>query len=256
MKVAEIIQSSPPKIILWSGYGTGKTALGMTLGARCQMHDLDNGYKTGATFKDQFYEERRKVDLVQYPEPAPHQRATVFGKFKQNMFDVSTKCNQGRFEFDALLIDSLTVLADAALASVMGASGGVQKKVEIQHWGLAFNEILNILDVIRSLPIVVILNAHSDLRTIDNEDKIQLAISGKNMIERICRKFDEIWYMKVRPLGQGKYQHVIQTKSDGLITARTRHNLPDLTDANLGMWEILKLIGYTPPVRQGEPKVT
>jgi hypothetical protein len=250
MKLSEL-PSKPPKILLYGEVGAGKTALGLTLGENCQVIDMDDGLKTGLTLKDDWLETRKKVDVKQYFETDPAKKAEAFTKMKQYVYSIPQEIQAKRYPFQALLLDSLTTFGDSAVAYVMANSGKIGQNPEIQHWGLAFTEIKNVLAVLRTLPIVVVLIAHEQSKTTgkgqDAETKLEIAIPGKNLPSQICRYFDELWYLKAVPVQQGKRQYVLKTISDAFLTARSRSQLPDRTDTKVGMWELIKLLGYVPP---------
>ncbi len=244
MNVADIADKAP-HVLIYSGVGTGKTALALTAGPDAEVIDLDDGLKTGVTLKDQFTEARRAVTVSQFIEKEPHKRATAFQAAKMRIYEIATQLNQGKYTKKALIIDSLSSLADAAVRQIMGNSGNPGDTPQIQHWGLAFNEIRNVFAVIRSMPIPVIVIAHDQEGK--EEGKIELAISGKKLPSQIARYFDEVWYLRVKQLGGGKVGYVIQTKNDSRVECRSRANLPDLTDTSVGMWELFKRMGYVPP---------
>lgn len=248
MKVSDI-QESPPSILLWGPPGTGKTALALTLGERAEVVDLDDGLKTGSTLKDKFYDARRSVTVNQFIEKEPHKRATIFQKAKEHIYGIATQINQNKYPFDALIVDSLSALADSAVRQIMGNSGDPGATPQIQHWGLAFNEVKNVMGVIRSIstkiPVVVIGHDQEG----KEEGKIELALSGKKLPGQIIRYFDEVLYMRVKAEGGGKFKYVVQTKNDSRVECRSRANLENMTDTSEGMWDLIKKMGYTPPER-------
>lgn len=252
MKVIDI-GSKSPKVLLWGDVGSGKTAYALTLGKRAQVIDLDEGLLTGVTLVDKFQPDRQAVDVKQFLEPAPHRQATVFAKVKAYVSEVAAACQSKKFEYDALIVDSLSALAEAALNFIMMNSGKLNQQPEIQHWGLAFSEIKNVIAVLRSLPVPVVLIAHEQVKSfgsgVNKEEKLELAVSGKNLASQISRYFDEIWYMRVQPQGAGKNRYALQTISDGKIPCRSRCNLPNYFDTSIGMWETFKRLGYTPSPR-------
>lgn len=247
------LQPKAPKVLIYGPVGAGKTALALTLGARAQIIDLDDGLSTGRTLDDKWRPERLKVDVIQYIEAEPHKRATVFSKTKSKIFDIANQITAKTYPFDALIIDSLSALAESAVTQIMANSGRIGDPPEIQHWGLAFSEIKNVIAVLRSMPIVVILIAHEQVKTIgkgaNQESKLEIAISGKNLPSQITRYFDEVLYIRPKAIGGGKFEYNLQTKGDDRVEARSRMNIPNHTNTNVGMWELLKMMGYTPPVR-------
>lgn len=244
MKVSDI-QEKPPHILLWGGVGTGKTALALTLGERAEVIDFDDGLKTGSTLKDKFYDQRRLATVTQFIEKEPQKRATVFQKGKEHIYKISDQLNAGKYPFDALVIDSLSSLADAAVRQIMGNSGNPDGVPQIQHWGLAFNEIKNVFGVIRSMRIPVIVIGHDQEGK--EEGKIELAINGRKLPSQLTRYFDEVLYMRVKAEGGGKYKYVVQTKNDARVECRSRANLDNMTDTSDGMWDLIARMGYKPP---------
>lgn len=253
MKVSDLPQKAP-KVLLYGPVGTGKTALALTLGARAQVMDMDDGLMTGRTLEDKWSAERRAVDVEQFLESQPHKKAEAFAKAKAHVINIANQVSSGKWPFDALIIDSLSALADNALQYIMSNSGQLNQQPQIQHWGLAFSEIKQIVAILRSLPIVVVLVAHEQIKTIGTgptaETKLEIAIQGKNLPQQIARYFDEIFHIRAKPIGGGKFSYVIQTKSDDKIEARSRMQIPNHTDTSVGMWELIRLMGYVPPKRE------
>lgn len=245
MKISDLPRKAP-KILLYGPAGRGKTALALTLGARAQVLDLDDGLMTAMTLQDQWTQARQSVDAEQFLEDIPTQ-ARAFQRVKAHILKTSNEIRAGRWPYQALIIDSLTALSEFAVRSVMGASGKLGEAPQIQHWGAAFIEIENVMIMLRSMPIPVILVAHDQTKNIDGVDMTEIAVPGRNLPAKITRFFDEVFYMKVRPMGGGKSQYLLQTRSTGSITCRSRGNIPDGFDTAVGMEGILKHLGYEFP---------
>lgn len=250
MKVSELVSNKPPKILLYGEVGSGKTALALTLGARAQVVDMDDGLRTGVSLQDNFTNDRKAVDVKQFIETNPTKQAIAFLQVKKYIYGLPAEIQSGKWKFEALILDSLSAFADSAVRYIMSNSGRIDETPEIQHWGLAFNEIKNVMNVIRTLPCVVILIGHDQVKSVGKgvhrEEKLELAISGKNLPSQITRYFDEVWYMRARNAGGGKREYVLQTVGDEIVPARSRACLPTLTNTNIGMWELIKKLGYTP----------
>jgi DNA polymerase III delta prime subunit len=241
MKVSDI-KNSPPHILLYGRPGTGKTLLSLTLGEHAQVIDMDGGLRSGVTHKDKFTEHRMKVDVIQCLEDDP-QRAVAFSKAKLSIDNIVTQCRNGTYPYKALILDNLTCLADFAMRNVLGA-GGAGNPPQIQHYGMAFIQIQQVMLSLRFLPIVVVLCAHDQRDTIDKEDVREVAVQGKNLPAKITSFFDEVLYTKIIP-GQGtSNQFVLQAQSSAAVTARSRGSLKDNTPQDLGLPKILELIGF------------
>lgn len=257
MKVGEL-QTKPPHILIYGEVGCGKTALALTLGELARVYDLDDGLLTGLKLSDDFTKVRHGVDCKIFVEDDPIKRATIFPRFKKEIFDASNALSKGNFPFQAIIIDSLSSFIAAATDYVMANSGRLGQAPEIQHWGLAFSEAKRVMSVIRAMKIVVVAIGHEKVKTVgkgpNQEERLELAMEGKNLPSQICRYFDEIWYMKATPIGQGKKKYVIMTKGDEIRAARSRANLPDFTDTKVGMISLLKEIGYEFPKAESSDK--
>ena len=249
VKLSEL-KPTPPHICIYGEVGSGKTALALTCGARAQIIDLDNGLRTGIALHDQFREDRLQVDVKQFLELDPVNKITVFSRVKAYIYGLSRDMKAGNWPFEVLIIDSLSTFADSSVATIMHNSGRIGKNPEIQHWGMAITEIKNVLNVVKTFPCVVILIAHEQVKTIGTppheENKLELALFGKKLPSQIARYYDELWYLRNKPAGRGKISRTLQTVSNGIVAARSRDCLPDLTDADIGMWALLKKIGYEP----------
>jgi len=236
-------EARPPKILIYGPAGSGKTALATTLGEHLQVIDLDDGLGTCFKLEDKFKEDRMSIDAVTITDTKVN-KPDSFQKAKRAILDISNKAQQGQWEFKAICLDSLTMLVDSAMRMVLHNNGRMGKRPQIQDYQLAFIETEEVILMLRALPCVTILLAHEHVSTIDDRDIIQIGIPGKNLPAKIPALFDEFWHMSVRGVGGGRYEHLIQTKSTEAIRTRSRANLENNLNANLGMVELLKKTGY------------
>jgi hypothetical protein len=166
-----------------------------------------------------------------------------------------------RLPIQAIIVDSLSQMFQAAMQNVLHNSGKrwqsadiskLKSFIEIQHWGLAFQDIINVMQILKSLPCVVVVIAHDQRDTIGKDTNameiIELGISGKNMPGLIPSYFDEFWYMKARQAGAGKLQRIIQTQSNNTTSSRTRLQVPDSFDVtDVSLVDLLLQFGYNFP---------
>ena len=265
MKMHEL-QKLPPKVLIYSPAGRGKTALMLTLVARCQVLDLDGNLDVGLGLQDNLRDERLAVDIKQFPEDQYPKKAVAFARFKKYVYGLTEDCAKSKYPFDVVGLDSLTALSQASQNYVMGNGGRLGENPQIQEWGLLLTEIENMIVALRSLPIPVVYLAHEMILT-DPDDKTvtYIAIPGQKLPGRVTRMFSEIYYMRVRSRGGGKHQIYLQTHPSAAVSSRSGRGLPDeyhiaTFDKNgpvgdsVSMWEIFKQIGYEPPPKE-EPKL-
>lgn len=242
-KLSEMQQIVAPKIVLYGEPRTGKTAWVMTGGEHVQLLDLDKGYRTGLYLKDKFLDERRKVDVISCYEDDPA-KAKAFSQAQMELMRIADACLKGTYPFKVLAIDSLSALADFSLRQIMASSGGFTAKKEYQHWGIAISQIENILLILRSLPIAVVLIAHSKQKEINGVEKTVVGVFGQELPNTVVKYFDEVFYSKVVYGPSNTVQYKIQTKPTPMLVAGSRTNQGDDIDMNLGLKDTLGKMGY------------
>jgi hypothetical protein len=241
----EDLQVKAPKILLYGPPGSGKTALALTVGEAGHVLDLDEGVMTGLTLDDKFKDVRRKVEVNQFFEEDPT-KGEAFAKVRAALYKISNLCRSGDYPYRVLVLDSLTALVEYSMRSVLWNSGDVEKRMEIQHYGLAFQQVKNLFAIIKSLPISVIVIAHD---MVDENGNILLATSGQKLPYELPRYFDEFWYAKKKPAAGGKTSFTIQTKPTHRLTCRSRFNIPDGASMDTGMQRMYEIMGYSLEVK-------
>lgn len=254
MKVSELA-SHPPKVLIYGPAGRAKTALALTLGGRCEYLDLDDNMEVAFGLKDNLQHLRLDVNVKQFID-RDATKATAFDKFKQYVYKISAECHKKTYPHECVVVDSLTSVAVGAHRKIMASSGGTDKNPQIQHWGLILNEIENIITILRALPIRMFMIAHQMEYTDDNNTVVQIAVPGQKLPGRITRMFSEIWYVRMRAIGQGKFEFYIQTAPTTSITCRSGRGLKSgvtfgtieksgKPGTSIGLWDILDMIETT-----------
>lgn len=251
MKAADL-KEHPPKIIIYSRPGLGKTALAMTLGEDCLYLDMDDNLDVAFGLHDQFREQRLSVEVEQFLETNPNV-ANAFNNFKNRLVKIVNECTRGTFPYKAIVLDSLTSLAAGAQDMVMGNNSKLGQNPQIQHWGSILNEIERVVVKLRALPVFVFVLAHEMTFTSEDSSTVQIAIPGQKLPGRITRMFNEIWYLRAKPLGGNKFEYYIQTVPTTSITCRSGRGLKTGTvfasvdkegnpTGSVGMWDIVQKI--------------
>jgi hypothetical protein len=239
MTLIQDLKQLEPKILLYSHAGGGKSAFMETLGRRLQIIDLDPGAHVGLSIYDQWRDRRLSCDVVRIRDADPS-RAVAWEAVKKTVQNITNQVNAGTYPYQFLAVDSLTSMGELALRSVLGNSGNANNpQPNIQQWGIAINEIKNLLIYLRALKIPVILSAHCQTTLADSDNKMGIAIFGRDLPNYIPRFFDEIWYMHCRavPTPQNqpqKYTFTLQTQPSASIMARSRLGVPNEFDCSAG----------------------
>jgi len=228
------------KVMLLGPSGSGKTCLATTLGKRAVVLDLNNGLASAKTFKDKWTNDRALCEVKKcWGEGGPEAmwRRTV-GYVRS--FIASP-------QRPALVIDGLSDLLEASLGAVLTMSGkwvDTNPKNSTQaEWGQAISQIERLLWKIKSSSTMVVFIAHTKLIEKDGLQKEVLGCYGTTLPGKITAMFDEVWYTKVSGFGN-KRSWSLQSQSSAGVECKTRRQLPEGTDMNLGMDKLLELVDW------------
>lgn len=214
----------PPKPLIYSRPGLGKTALALTLGPTCLYYDLDDNMEVAFGLRDQFRDERLNVEVEQFIDRDPH-KATAFTEFNRQVLAVAKACVQGNFEYEYLVVDSLTSLSVACMHNVLASERKIGTNPEIQHWGKRDTALFRVVSILRTLPIPVFMLAHEMIEDTGGTQVVKIAVEGKKLPPKIVRMFNEIWYLRAKPAGAGVTELFLQTVPTTSITCRSGRGL-------------------------------
>lgn len=267
MKLSDIKTTlPPPKILLGGLAGVGKTAFAASYGDGMQFLGVDNALATCMTLNDDLKPRRMAIDFIDCIELNPTGVAKSFQKVKSHLIEMINRAAAKKLVFDdgkpitALAIDGLTFLAKAGFDYIMYNSGKLGKPLayapgdskalmannaSLPEWGLMISEVIQIFQLIRALPITVVVTCHYEaVPTPMGGLQYQLAIPTKELPRMIPGMVDEVWYMETQPTPAGqKSKRMLKTVSSPLVMCRSNYNLPDGTDTACGIKGILKLMG-------------
>jgi hypothetical protein len=231
--------------------GTRKTTFAESWGSQTELLDIDRGCEVGMSVQDKWKDERVQTEVKQFWDVNPDSPSAWSG-IKNRIYDISAECQTQSYKKKVLVLDSLTSMGEHALRYVLKNSNALPsrgdlktKAVEIQHWGLAMNEIENVMMVVRSLPVAVLICCHV-LTTQMEEGQVHLKpwVIGSKLPDKLPQMFNEIWYARLLAGGGNVYEAVLQTQASSNVLARTRGGLPDNFNMGRGLKEALTLIKY------------
>lgn len=228
----DIAGGQQPRVLTIGDGGTGKTSFLATI-PDIYVFDFDRGMAV-ARGKDIEYDTFK--DAPRGGRKAPDEGIYSFGqawpKFIARLNDVGTKIDKGEWGNRPLGVDSLTTMANSAMAYVLNNTGhtGIP---QIQHWGAQMNLLETTMDQLNSWPVPLFVTAHIQRNTNDLTQVIEMLplVTGK-LAGKIGLYFDEVWYTKVKGMGD-KRQYVFQTHSDAMFKqAKSRWGVPDNIESN------------------------
>lgn len=242
----EALQKTPPKILGYGPPGNWKTSFYATWGSVSEIIDLDGKLLPLWKLNDQFTAERKAVYVTPCYDRNP-QVPSAFEAFKARVFQIADLCVNNKYDKKILIVDSLTSAGEHAMRKILGPSAinrPMPVNVTQAQWGLAINELENMLTVLKSLPICVIVIAHELTEVVDEITKTKIWALGAKLPNKLPVGFHEIWYHRM--VGGGADRHAALQTLASNVTATTRGGLPDNFDVRKGLREALKIIGYEP----------
>lgn len=251
MKAYELA-ALPPKPLIYSRPGLGKTALAMTLGEECLYIDLDDNLEVAFGLDDSFKSDRLSVEVKQFLDESPN-KSDAFDRCSAFITKVSNQCQRGEFQYKYLVIDSLTSLQVACMNGVLFKENRLGTNPEIQHWGKRDTQLFRLVSILRTLPIPMFMLAHEMVEDVGGTMTVKIAMDGQKLPPKIVRMFNEIWYLRARPGKLSSTELYVQTVPTTNITCRSGRGLvtgtryatilKDGTPENsVGMIELLKMI--------------
>ena len=251
MKAYELA-ALPPKPLMYSRPGLGKTALAMTLGEECMYLDLDDNMEVAFGLNDKFKSDRLAVEVRQFIDREPN-KCTAFDEFVSTVNAIVNACGRGEFEYKYVVVDTLTSLEVACMNGVLYKENKLGKNPEIQHWGKRDTALFRVVSLLRTLPIPVFMLAHEMIEDTGGTQVVKIAMAGQKLPPKIVRMFNEIWYLRARPGKMSSTEFFVQTAPTSTITCRSGRGLPTGTryatvhkdgtpGESVGMLEILDMI--------------
>lgn len=252
---AKDLKSSDPKILIYGPAGTGKTAL-VSQASGGYLFSFDSGgMQTALNLQDEFTKYRHSIEFDEFVDTNPD-RPSAYRKFKEKLFSFVQQLqrDKDKFPYDALVVDSLTAMGQAAMREVMAnvgrtpsKSGVAMQGPEIQHWGLAIADLRNMITLLTSLPIMILVTSH-DIIQEENDGSVKKRPNalGSKLPSELPPYFSEVWLASVKVKPQRKFDFTVSWMPSSTYETRTRTGvMQELSVVSLGLRGILKEIGYS-----------
>jgi hypothetical protein len=223
--------------------GSGKTSFVMTLGSSLELIDVDGNCRTALGIEDQWTEARSEVEVFEVSE-VYGKKPTSFRSVDKRVKEIAQEVSRGEYPQIAVCVDSLTSLAEAAMAYVQDQNGNTGSSPTQQEWGSMARAVEQVVLTLRSLPIATFLIAHDELVDVNEETQIRLGVPGKALGKSLPKKFSDMWYLKTSVRAGGKNEFEVFTAPKGAIKARSSAAVPNPYDASKGLGPLLKEMGY------------
>lgn len=143
---------------------------------------------------------------------------------------------------DVLVVDSLSFMGKAALNSVLFMNGYLDRPPEIQHWGMAMDNLERVIGRLTSseVPCHVIMNTHIDLREAQGGgiSRAYPMALGAKLSPKVGAFFDNLIAFRASPTGRRE----IRTKAEGFLVCKTARPCPDTLPIETGMADLFDFL--------------
>lgn len=250
MKVADLQKlNKPPNILIGGSAGSGKTCL-VAQAANGYLMDWDGHMKNVLQVKDNFSALRNQIEFDEFVDEitveksgAVKLKSSKYLEGKRKILQCAQLSYDGKWPYDAFIIDTITGLCRSIQLHVMACAGNPFKKPQIQDFGSFICELESILTIMRSMPVLKITTAHEMVIFGSQDQQITtrlMSATKPHGANKLAWLFDQVMMAKKRFRGQGKVDYIVTGKHEiakGPITADVVHN-------EIGLAGVLKLMGY------------
>lgn len=235
-----------------SGAGkTGALASLIDAGLKVRIVDFDNGL---SVLKG-YVKDKSKLANVHYVDDLQDEMQLIAGRIGvkkapafQRAMDALDKGGEKYWGADipplkdwgedtVLVWDSLSTSGRASLQMVMQANGAGMKAPEIQHYGIAMDNIEKLLMMLTSSMVRchVIINTH--ITSIEGTAKLYPEALGSKLSPKVARYFDNMFSLSITG---GK--RTFKTEKDGLLALKAGVPLKEIYPIETGWVDIFKAI--------------
>jgi hypothetical protein len=243
---ARDLKMKPPKLLIYGPHGTGKTGVVAQLSGGYVI-DTDDGMRTALNLKDDFTKYRHEVEFDTFVENP--KQPTAWVKIKECAYKVAREVRAGTWKYDALGIDSLTRCGQYCTNQVLMQAGRPLEPPQLQDYNVIVTEIKNFLQLLTSLPILVIVCGHEVPIESDGRTMIKPKSVGQKLPDEVSCMFDEVWHTHIKKgIGANKANpdFVASWLPSTSHECRTRSGeLKEVSMKDLGLRGLLREAGFS-----------
>ena len=224
-----MFKPSSLNILCYGRNGTGKTEFAGTTPKPILYIDTDRGITTILSSPRISDKDKEQIFVVPIADTIPgitSAQPLGFLTVKQVLADLAKTGSYGAITPATVVIDTLTTAASFAMKYVLYINHHIGQQPSLPDWGRQIREIIDVITVGVGLSANFIVLAHEQYVKDELSGRIWCAplITGKLAME-IGLYFDELYHANVLERG-GKHEYVLETKASGLVTAKSRLDLP------------------------------
>jgi hypothetical protein len=241
--------------------GTHKTFFIGTCPLPAFVFDLDDGMAIHAGRENIDYEtykelpKGQKIQKWQAEKGGWYEYGKAWPAIVKKLNEIGLTMDTGECKYKTLAFDSLTLLTDLCLNSVISDNGGNEYKDGRQMWGAFLNKMTWLFSQFTSWPVLKVLTAH-----VKRDDNLVTGMVEKlpNVPGQFSGKvgvyFDEVYYTEVKMVPSDPKKpdsprvpaFVFKSVQDGTVKqAKSRkYNLPNDTPTDFN--EVMKIIKARP----------
>lgn len=223
MKLSELAQQGPIKLLLQGDAGSGKSCFAASFPGPTLYLDFDGKANSAA----RYINDTPHLDNIDVRNLRTSFSVDPVNAFLKIIMELSEKCI-----WQTIVLDSITTFSASCLAHIVKTNPGLKRNTTaqgvqpgIQDYGILKREFRTLIPGLLGLPCNVIMNAHL---TTEKDELTGEIVRGTMMDgsfgQELPIHFEEVWRAYVDAGGQ----HLAQTKSDFRYKCRTQiPNLPN-----------------------------